>query len=153
MFETLAGLDQRSLVAFLAREEAIEVLSLPIEGVHTGALHRRPQDAVVETAGQLAEAVAFRVLVGPETRQFVVDPAEVVLRDRSFDLAPIALTHPRRTQPCDPGLIICLSFEKVGELGEFGGYHAVSDRDAFTEESGLEEPSCFLRHSNEREQQ
>ena len=46
----------------------------------------------------------------------------------------------------------CLSFEKVGELGDFGGYHVVFDREAFVEESGLEDATQFLRYSNEREQ-
>lgn len=46
----------------------------------------------------------------------------------------------------------CLSFEKVGELGDFGGYHIVFDREAFVEESGLEDATRFLGYSNEREQ-
>jgi len=46
----------------------------------------------------------------------------------------------------------CLSFEKAGELGEFGGYHIVFDEPAFLQESGLDEPSRFLRHSNGQEQ-
>ncbi|MBX0288486.1 hypothetical protein EGH22_19325 [Halomicroarcula sp. F28] len=46
----------------------------------------------------------------------------------------------------------CLSFEKAGELGAFGGYQIVFDEPAFLQESGLDEPSRFLRDSNGQEQ-
>lgn len=45
----------------------------------------------------------------------------------------------------------CLTFERAGELGNFGGYHVVFDRDAFVNDSGLREPTRFLRHTNARE--
>lgn len=46
----------------------------------------------------------------------------------------------------------CLTFNKVGELGEFEGYHVVFDREAFISESGLREPNRFLQWTNEAEQ-
>ncbi len=46
----------------------------------------------------------------------------------------------------------CLAFEKAGELGDFGGYHIIFNRDAFMNDSGLHDPDRFLRHTNEREQ-
>lgn len=45
----------------------------------------------------------------------------------------------------------CLTFETAGELGEFGGYHVVFDRQAFLEESGLRDPQRFLAQTNESE--
>lgn len=46
----------------------------------------------------------------------------------------------------------CLEFDKAGELGDFAGYHVVFDRTSFIDNSGLNDPSRFLRHSNESEQ-
>lgn len=46
----------------------------------------------------------------------------------------------------------CLSFDKAGELEDFGGYHLVFDTEAFVRDSGLDGPSRFLRYSNDNEQ-
>ncbi|MDQ2052707.1 hypothetical protein RBH26_19865 [Natronolimnohabitans sp. A-GB9] len=46
----------------------------------------------------------------------------------------------------------CLSFDKVGDLGSFEGYHVVFDQAAFINESGLREPNRFLQSTNEAEQ-
>lgn len=46
----------------------------------------------------------------------------------------------------------CLTFDKVGELGDFEGYHVVFDRSAFITESGLRDPSRYLRWTNDAEQ-
>jgi len=46
----------------------------------------------------------------------------------------------------------CLSFNKVGDLGDFEGYHVVFDQAAFINESGLREPNRFLQLTNEAEQ-
>lgn len=45
----------------------------------------------------------------------------------------------------------CLTFERAGELGNFGGYHVVFDRDAFVNDSGLRDPTHFLQQTNARE--
>ena len=47
----------------------------------------------------------------------------------------------------------CLTFERTGELGDFGGYHVVFERNAFMNDSGLRSPGRFLQHTNENEQQ
>lgn len=47
----------------------------------------------------------------------------------------------------------CITFRKIGDLGPFAGYHVVFNREAFINESGLNEPSRFLRYTNESEQQ
>lgn len=44
-------------------------------------------------------------------------------------------------------------FSKVGELGDFGGYHVEFNRQRFVEESGLRDPESFLRHSNDAQRQ
>ncbi len=46
----------------------------------------------------------------------------------------------------------CLTFNKVGDLGDFEGYHVVFDREAFISESGLREPNRFIRWTNGAEQ-
>jgi hypothetical protein len=46
----------------------------------------------------------------------------------------------------------CLTFEKAGVLGDFGGYHIIFNRETFMNDSGLRDPNRFLRHTNEREQ-
>lgn len=46
----------------------------------------------------------------------------------------------------------CLSFDKAGELGDFGGYHLVFDDEAFVEESGLDDAGRFLQDTNANEQ-
>lgn len=46
----------------------------------------------------------------------------------------------------------CLSFEKVGELGNFAGYHVEFDSEAFVQNSGLHDPERFLRYTNDNEQ-
>jgi len=46
----------------------------------------------------------------------------------------------------------CLTFNKIGELGDFEGYHVVFDRNAFVSDSGLREPHRFLRLTNDAEQ-
>lgn len=46
----------------------------------------------------------------------------------------------------------CLSFEKTGELGDFGGYHVEFQRESFVEESGVDGANRFLQHTNQREQ-
>ncbi|WP_135853399.1 hypothetical protein [Halorussus salinus] len=45
-----------------------------------------------------------------------------------------------------------LSFEKVGDLGNFAGYHVEFDSETFVEDSGLRDPKRFLRHTNGNEQ-
>lgn len=46
----------------------------------------------------------------------------------------------------------CLTFNSVGELGDFEGYHVVFDRSAFLNNSGLDGPNRFLRWANDNEQ-
>jgi hypothetical protein len=45
----------------------------------------------------------------------------------------------------------CFEFSSVGNLGDFVGYHITFDRTAFIEDSGLRDPSRFLRHTTARE--
>jgi hypothetical protein len=47
----------------------------------------------------------------------------------------------------------CFSFNNAGELGDFAGYHIVFEREAFIDDSGLNDPNRFLRHTNTQEQQ
>jgi hypothetical protein len=72
--------------------------------------------------------------------------------DRSYYARKLSFLRGIRTD-FQHGGFSCLSFEKVGELGDFGGYHIVFDREAFLNESGLDDPSRFLQQTNENEQQ
>lgn len=46
----------------------------------------------------------------------------------------------------------CLRFKNGGELGDFVGYQVLFEQPAFIQESGLDDPSRFLRWTNETEQ-
>lgn len=97
-----------------------------------------------------------RVLVNQHTQEEVTlkssDFAATSGSTSSFYARKLSFLRGLRTD-FQHGGFSCLSFEKAGELGDFGGYHVIFDRDSFMNDSGLREPNRFLRHTNEREQQ
>lgn len=70
--------------------------------------------------------------------------------DESYYCRKLAFLRGLRTD-FQHGGFSCLTFDKAGELGNFGGYHIVFDRSAFIDESGLRDPGRFLRHTNQNE--
>lgn len=71
--------------------------------------------------------------------------------DRSYYGRKLSFLRGIRTD-FQHGGFSCLSFEKSGELGDFRGYHVEFEREAFIEESGLDDVSRFLQYTNENEQ-